>query len=115
MTLTLGPILLSAGIDPADAQVIRHAFVREHEDTGLPGIHADSTDDEILAHTRQQSAKPRIFPTEPPRLWVAFIREDGGQGSGRSWITAVKSRATAGSRRSTWSSRRTLPSSGTDS
>lgn len=40
MTLTLDPILRSAGIDPADAQVIRHAYVREHEDTGLQGIYA---------------------------------------------------------------------------
>lgn len=77
MTLTLGPILISAGIDPADAQVIRHAFVREHEDTGLPGIHADSTDDEILAYTSQQSARPRIFPVDPPPIWVVFVREGG--------------------------------------
>lgn len=77
MTLTLGPILQSAGIEPGDAQAIRHAFVREHEDSGLPGIHADSTDDEILAYTSQQSAKPRIFPVAPPILWVVFIREGG--------------------------------------
>lgn len=77
MMLTLEPILRSAGIDPAATQAIRHAFVREHEDTGLPGIHADSTDDEILAYTSQQSAKPRIFPVDPPRLWVVFVREGG--------------------------------------
>ena len=77
MTLTLGPVLRSAGIDPADAQAIRHAFVREHEDSGFPGIHADSTDDEILEYTRRQSAKPRIFPADPPRLWVVFVREGG--------------------------------------
>lgn len=77
MALTLDAILRSAGIDPADAHAIRHAFVREHEDTGLAGIHADSTDEEILAYTSQQSAKPRIFPTEPPKLWVVFIREGG--------------------------------------
>lgn len=77
MTLTLDAIFRSAGIDPADAQVIRHAFVREHEDTGLPGIHADSTDDEILAYTSQQSARPRIFPVDPPQIWVVFIREGG--------------------------------------
>ena len=70
-------ILRSAGIDPADAQVIRHAFVRAHEDTGSPGIHADSTDDEILAYTSQQSARPRIFPMNPPQLWVVFVREGG--------------------------------------
>ncbi|WP_250891745.1 GIY-YIG nuclease family protein [Curtobacterium poinsettiae] len=77
MTLTLGTILGSTGIDPADAHAIRHAFVREHEDTGLPGIHAGSTDEEILAYTRQQSAKPRIFPVDPPPIWVVFIREGG--------------------------------------
>jgi len=49
VTLTLEPILGNAGVDPAGALVIRHAYVREHEDTGLQGIHADSTDDEILA------------------------------------------------------------------
>lgn len=77
MTLTLGPILRSAGIDPAEAHVIRHAYVREHDDSGLPGIHADSTDDEILLYTSQQSARPRIFPTVPPDIWVVFIREGG--------------------------------------
>lgn len=77
MTLTLGSIMGSAGIDPVDAHVIRHAYVREHEDTGLPGIHADSTDEEILAYTSQQSARVRIFPAEPPRIWVVFVREGG--------------------------------------
>ncbi len=77
MTLTLGAILLSAGIEPAEVQAIRHAFVREHEDTGMPGIHPDSSDEEILAYTSQQSARPRIFPSDPPRLWVVFVREGG--------------------------------------
>jgi hypothetical protein len=77
MALTLDAILRSAGLDPAETQVIRHAFVREHEDTGLPGIHADSTDEEILAYTSQQSAKPRIFPMAPPPIWVVFVREGG--------------------------------------
>lgn len=56
-TLTFESILRSAGLAPSDAQVIRHAYVREHENTGLPGIHADSSDDEILTYTSQQSAK----------------------------------------------------------
>lgn len=77
MPLTLEPILRSAGIDPAEAQVIRHAFVRKHEDTGVQGIHADSTDEEILDYTSRQSARQRIFPIDPPRLWVVFIREGG--------------------------------------
>lgn len=77
MTLTFDSILHSAGIDPGDAHVIRHAYVREHDDSGLPGIHANSTDAEILQYTSQQSARARIFPAAPPRIWVVFIREGG--------------------------------------
>jgi hypothetical protein len=77
--LTLGPLLLDAGIDPSAAQVIRHAYVREHVDSGLRGIHADSTDAEILEYTRTQSANTRLFPAAPPPLWVVFIREGGEQ------------------------------------
>lgn len=77
MVLTFDALLRSAGIDSGEAQAIRHAFVREHEDTGLPGIHANSTNDEILAYTSQQSTKPRIFPVDPPMFWVVFIREGG--------------------------------------
>lgn len=77
MTLTLDPILRSASIDPGEALVIRHAYVKEHEDTGQRGIHADSTDVEILRYTRQQSASPRRFPTLPPRIWIVFVPEGG--------------------------------------
>jgi len=77
MTLTLGDVLRSAGLAAADTQAIRHTFVREHENTGLPGIHADSTVEEVLAYTGQQSALPRFFPAVPPRFWVVFLREGG--------------------------------------
>lgn len=77
MTLTLGPILHSVGIEPGEAHVIRHAYVPVHKDTGEPGIHADSTDDEILRYTSQQSAKPGGFPLVPPGIWVVFLRESG--------------------------------------
>lgn len=79
MTLTLGPVLHSAGIDPGEALVIRHAYVREHEDTGLPGVHADSTDEEILDYTGRQSAKLGKFPVAPPRIWVVFVKEGGNR------------------------------------
>lgn len=79
MTLTLEPIMRSAGIDPGEALVIRHAYVREHEDTGRQGLHADSTDVEILQYTSEQSAKPQIFPAVPPRIWIVFVREGGDQ------------------------------------
>ncbi|WP_291793502.1 GIY-YIG nuclease family protein [Brevibacterium sp.] len=77
MTLTLDSVLRSASLDPADVQVLRHAYVREHEDSGLQGIHADSTDAEILAYTSQQSVRTRVFPAVPPSTWVVFIREGG--------------------------------------
>lgn len=77
MTLTLLPILLSAGIEPSEALVIRHAYVRGPEESGLYGIHADSSDEEILRYTSLQSAVPRRFPVSPPRYWAVFI-PDGG-------------------------------------
>ncbi len=79
MALTLAPLLLDAGIDLAEILVIRHAYVREHEDSELRGIHVDSTDAEILEYTRNQSANTQRFPAVPPRLWVVFIREGGDQ------------------------------------
>lgn len=79
MALTLGPLLIDAGIDPVEALVIRHAYVREREDSGLVGLHADSTHSEILEYTRNQSAITQRFPAKPPRLWVVFIREGGDQ------------------------------------
>ena len=79
MALTLSPILLDAAIDPRDAMVFRHAYVLGHEDSGLPGIHADSTDGEILEYTRNQSANTQRFPAVLPRFWVVFIKEGGDQ------------------------------------
>lgn len=87
MTLTLGPILHDAGIDLVEAIVIRHAYTTEPD-----GIHADSTDNEILAYTRTQSASPRKFLAVPPRLWVVFIREGGGEA--RLW-SVVENRGEA--------------------
>ena len=78
MALTLAPLLRDAGIDLADSLVIRHTYVRKHED-GVLGIHADSTDAEILQYTGHQSADTRRFPAVPPRFWVVFIREGGDQ------------------------------------
>lgn len=76
MTLTLASILSSAGIDPLEALVIRHAYVHEHDD-GTVGIHADSSDAEVMAYTRVQSANPRTFPAAPARVWIVF-RPEGG-------------------------------------
>lgn len=51
----------SAQLSHTDAHVIRHAYVREREDTEQ-SIHADSAGEETLRYTSQQSVKPRIFP-----------------------------------------------------
>lgn len=74
MPLTLGPILADAEIDPADAIAIRHAYTTEPG-----GIHADSTDDEILAYTAEQSTSTQKFLAVPPKYWVVFIREGGAE------------------------------------
>lgn len=79
MPLTLGPLLIDAGIDPAQALVIRHAFVTEPEESGLIGLHAGSTHAEIFSYTSTQSSDTRRFPAMPPRYWVVFIKEGGDQ------------------------------------
>lgn len=77
VTLTLGTLMREAGIVPPHALALRHAYLQEHEDSGMPGIHADSTDAEILQYTSSQSANPQRFPSAPPSLWAVFIREGG--------------------------------------
>ena len=77
-----------AGTDLLDALVIRHAHVREHEDSGFLGIHANSNDEEILEYTRNQSANVRRFYAAPPHYWVIFIREGGDQS--RLWAAVAK-------------------------
>ena len=85
MTLTLGHVLLSAGIAANETLVIRHAYVRVHEDNS-PGIHADSTDAEILAYTSQHSVSPRIFrlPRRGPGS-SSSPREETVRDSGQCW------------------------------
>lgn len=89
MTLTLGTIFRGAGIDPNAAQAIRHAHVREHEDTELQGIHADSSAREILRYASEQSAAQRVFPLVPSPMWTVFVREGGDRA--RLW-SAVENR-----------------------
>lgn len=76
MTLTFAQVMDSAGIDPLEALVIRHAYVREHGD-GSAGIHGDSFDAEIMGYTSNQSANTRAFPAAPPGVWVVFLPEGG--------------------------------------
>lgn len=92
MTLTFEQILASGGIDPKDALVIRHAYVRLHED-GFRGIHADSTYEEILEYTHRQSSDSKIFPTSPPKTWVVFLREGGDRA--RLWSVVTNNGETS--------------------
>lgn len=77
MSLTLAPLLVDAGIDLADAIVIRHAHVDIHEDTGTRGIRPNSTYEEIFAYTRNQGVAG--FPAIPPRYWLVFTKEGGSE------------------------------------
>lgn len=77
MALTLAPLLIDAGIDPAETIVIRHAYVPFHENTGIRGIHPNSTDTDVLAYTSNQGVVG--FPARPPRYWVVFIKEGGNE------------------------------------
>lgn len=86
MTLTFAGIMASAGIEPAETLVIRHAYVPLHRD-GSPGIHADSSDDELLAYTRVQSISARTFPKAPPQVWVVFLPEGGDRA--RLWRVVI--------------------------
>src|SRR5690242_10533434 len=86
MTLTFTSIMASAGIDPSETLVIRHAYVPLHLD-GTPGVHADSSDEEILDYTRVQSLNARTFPTAPPRVWIVFLPEGGDRA--RLWRVII--------------------------
>lgn len=77
-TFTLGSALDVTGLDLADVMVIRHAYVPIHAD-GEKGIHADSTDAEILAYTSTQSRSTNTFPASPARHWVVFLPDGGGR------------------------------------
>jgi hypothetical protein len=92
MTLTFASVIASAGIDASEALVIRHAYVREHED-GTVGIHGDSSDAEIMAYTSVQSANTRTFPAAPPRVWIVF-RPEGGDRA-RLWSVLMNHGETA--------------------
>lgn len=87
MTLTLEPLLLSAGIDPGTTLAIRHAYVIEPVGSPLKGLHADSTDDEILYYTSRQSSSARSFPATPPKTWMVFVPEGGDRA--RLWAVVT--------------------------
>lgn len=83
MTLTLAQIMASADIDPAATLVIRHSYVREHDD-GTVGIQGDSTAAEIMAYTEfSQPAPAPSPPIRPARGWSSCPRAVIEPGCGR--------------------------------
>jgi len=78
-SLTVESVLARTGLNLADVLVIRHAFVPVHEDTGESGVHANSTDEEILLYTSRQKADSQFFARTPPRFWMVFLKEGGGR------------------------------------
>lgn len=70
--LNLGHVLNAAGIDAADALLIRHTFKPD----GL-GSRAESTPNRVLAYTREQHLRPGKIPAVPPRWWLIFFAESG--------------------------------------
>src|SRR3954467_13263896 len=62
VTLTFASVIASAGIDAAEALVIRHAYVREQED-GPVGIHGDSSTPR--SWRTRASSRPTPAPSRP--------------------------------------------------
>lgn len=77
-TFTLGTALREAGLDLDDVMVIRHAYVPIHKD-GEVGLHATSTDGEILQYTSRQSRSTNTFPSTPARYWVVLLPDGGSR------------------------------------
>lgn len=67
--LVLGDILAVAGLDPADALVIRH--------TPSETLPRDATPDQVLAYTRDQFVYGSKIGANPPGTWLLFW-SDGG-------------------------------------
>jgi hypothetical protein len=82
IVLSFETILNNAGIDPSESLVIRHVFIKEHEDSS-PGLSPNSTYERIMEYTTNQSLNTRSFPAKPPRFWIVFIAE--GSNRARLW------------------------------
>lgn len=76
MALNLGNVLAAEDLASPNTLVIRHAYVVAHAD-GTSGIHADSTDDEILEYTSAQDVGR--FPKTPADHWLVFLPESGSR------------------------------------
>ena len=69
--LRLGDILAAAGVDAAEAVVLRHT----HKADGLRGPE-DLVPERLLEYTRRQGLSNKLGRS-PARLWLVFIAEQG--------------------------------------
>lgn len=79
--LTLGHLLDSAGVDPADVLVLRHTYA----EGGLAGP-SDLAPDPFVTYVREQDRGGKLGATPPP-LWLNFMA-DGGRRS--CFVTAYE-------------------------
>lgn len=78
--LTLGHLLTAFGVTaPSDVLAIRHTSLPH----GLPDV-SSASPDAVIAYTRDQDARYRVFPERPPRLWLAFMEDGTHEGAHRS-------------------------------
>lgn len=78
--LTLGHLLtVFGGDDPRDVLAIRHTSLPN----GLPDV-SYAAPAEVLAYTRDQDARYRVFPEHPAGLWLVFMEDGAHEGEHRS-------------------------------
>lgn len=75
MSISLDVILRANGIDPDETLAIRHTYASGA--AGDEGLRIAATDEEILEYTSRQYVSPKLFPQNPPRIWLVFLGEGG--------------------------------------
>src|SRR5665811_1767868 len=78
--LKLGDILAASGIDDLnEVLAIRHTAQAD----GIPDV-SHATPEAVRAYTRDQDARFRVFPEQPPKLWLVFMDDGSYDGAHRS-------------------------------
>lgn len=78
--LLLGHLLTAFGVsNPDDVLAIRHTSLAH----GLPDVNS-ATPEAVLAYTRDQDARHRVFPETPAPIWLVFMEDGSHDGSHRS-------------------------------
>ncbi|KQV76999.1 hypothetical protein ASC61_01935 [Aeromicrobium sp. Root344] len=78
--LSLGHILETAGLtDFTEVLAIRHTSLSH----GIPDVN-HTTPAAVLTYTRDQDADPRVFPVNPPKIWLVFMADGTHDGAHRA-------------------------------